>query len=81
MADGGITRIVFSDGAKVEVDEQLAEVRRLLDKYRASKAGTGLSRFTAHGTDADVFVAPERVAYIERVPEPGPPGSMKSPLG
>ena len=61
MAGELMTKIVFSDGGVVNVVGQVAEVETELGKFRGD---TGFAKFmTPAGTD--VYVAANRVAYIE----------------
>jgi hypothetical protein len=60
------TKIVFSHGEEVGVQNQVRKVQRRLSKDR--RAGRAFTKFrSGHGTD--VYIAADQVAYIEQVPD------------
>ena len=59
-----MTRIVFSEGLALTVDEDLESVRTALTQY---EGGQAFPEFKS-ASGEDVCVASARVAYIERVP-------------
>ena len=63
----GRTRIVFSEGLSLTVDEELENVRSALTQY---EGGQAFPEFKS-ASGEDVCVASARVAYIERVPAEG----------
>jgi hypothetical protein len=59
------TKIVFSGGEELKVDEQPKQVRD-----RLSRKGSRFARFKKTGAaNVDVWVAVGQVAYIEQIPE------------
>jgi len=63
----GMTRIVFSEGLALTVEEELESVRSALTQY---EGGQAFPEFKS-ASGEDVCVASARVAYIERVPAEG----------
>jgi hypothetical protein len=62
-----MTRIVFSEGLALTVDEELESVRSALTEY---EGGQAFPEFKST-SGVDVCVASARVAYIERAPAKG----------
>ena len=61
------TKIVFSEGLALTVDEELESVRSALTQY---EGGQAFPEFKS-ASGEDVCIASARVAYIERVPAEG----------
>jgi hypothetical protein len=61
------TRIVFSEGLTLVVNEELGRVRSALERY---EGGQAFPEFKS-ATGEDVCVASTHVAYIERAPADG----------
>jgi hypothetical protein len=62
VAVSGMTRIVFSEGLVLIVDEEIENVRSALTQY---EGGQAFPEFKS-ASGEDVCVASARVAYIER---------------
>ena len=60
------TKIVFSDGHELKVDEQPSEVLDGLSRRERFP----FPRFRKTSDGVDVYVMADQVAYIEQVPEP-----------
>jgi hypothetical protein len=61
------TKIVFSDGVEVAVEGQAKDLQRVLGKAKRKGEPFALCKTNRR---ANVYVAADRVAYIEAMPEP-----------